>query len=412
VQISELREYQAEFEKYRAEISSENKEIFKLTKRFRKDYSLEKIKNLSLDEYVTGKQNPSTFCNRIENELNNWGNIHGSTAKKFGIYFGVDGDDKEKKYRVGKLAFGASTFEAFDKVKQSIIQLLENHNNVKVIKNNLISPMFKGKILSIYYPEDYLNIFSSSHLNYFINFLGIENISKSEIDKQVQLLNYKNKDSVMKEWSVFEFSKFLYHSFGKPSSKNENRLPNELAKFKLAEFPPIEEIKAEFISLVTDNMKDKNTNKLGGKSRKIDFSGQSKRFKRIGDRGEQIVVIVERQNLINNNQIDLSRKVDHIANRDDSVGYDILSYDEKGNKKFIEVKSTTKPAGICNIYISSNELQTARKIANYYFYIVFNVGTKRPQIWKIQGAELLDDKNIIIEPISYKIGFRTNEIKV
>ena len=407
MQVSELREYQAEFEKYRTEISSKNKELFKLVKRFRKEFSPEKIKNLSLDEYITGKQNPSTFCNRIENELNNWGNIHGSTAKKFGIYFGVDGDDKDKKYRVGKLAFGTSTSDAFDKVKQSIIQLLESHNNIKVIKNNLISPMFKGKILSIYYPEDYLNIFSSSHLNYFINFLGIENTSKSEIDKQLQLLNYKNTDSVMKQWSVFEFSKFLYHSFGKPSSKKENKLPSGLAKFKLTEFPPIEEIKAEFISLVTDKMKGKSAKKSGGNSRKIDFSAQSKRFKRIGDRGEQIVAMVERQNLINNNQIDLSEKVDHIAKRDDSVGYDILSYDEKGNKKFIEVKSTIKPAGICNIYISTNELQTAREITNYYFYIVFNVDTKKPQIWKIRGTELLDDKNIIIEPVSYKIGFKT-----
>ena len=155
MQTYELREYQVEFEKFRADINSEFKALFKLIDNFKKDYSVENILSLSLDNFVIGKGSP-TFCNRIENELNAWGNIHGSTAKKFGIYYGVDGSDKEKKYRIGKAIFGASIEEAFENVKSSIIEIVNDKNDFDLLKSNPISPMFKGKILSIYFPDKFL----------------------------------------------------------------------------------------------------------------------------------------------------------------------------------------------------------------------------------------------------------------
>ena len=405
---NEIREHQIDFEKIRTDLSSEFKELNKLREKFTKDYTVERIKLFKLDDYVIGKGNPS-FCNRIENELNSWGNIHGSTAKKFGIYYGTDGDDKEKKYRIGKAIFGTSIDNALESVKSSIIELIKNKDNTSLLNNNSISPMFKGKILSVYYPKTFLNIFSASHLNYFINILGLENNSKSELDKQNQLLEFKNNDLVMKDWGIFEFSKFLYISFGKPNSElNDDKLSEELKDFKLKDFPAIEEIKVEFISLQTEEVHKNNRNI---KKRKNDYSAQSKKFKRIGDRGEQIVVMIERQTLRNNNKEDFAQKVDQISKRDDSVGYDILSYDINGNDKFIEVKSTLKPVGFSNIYISENELNIAIDKKNYFFYIVYDVGSKKPKIWKIKGTEFLNDENIKLEPTLYKITLKTQAIK-
>ena len=97
--------------------------------------------------------------------------------------------------------------------------------------------MFKGKILSVYYPNDFLNIFSAKHLNYFINILGLDNESKSELDKQALLLNFKKSDKVMQKWSVYEFSKFLYASFGNPNNEiKEEKISKELKDFKLKDF--------------------------------------------------------------------------------------------------------------------------------------------------------------------------------
>lgn len=407
MQISELREYQVEFEKFRTNINSEFKGLFKLVDNFKKDYPSEKIRSLSLDDFVSGKGDSTTFCNRIENELNDWGNIHGSTAKKFGIYYGVDGSNKEKKYRIGKATFGSSIDKAFENVKSSIVFLIKNDNNFDLLKNNPISPMFKGKILSIYFPEKFLNIFSATHLNYFINVLGLENNSKSEIDKQYQLLKFKNNDFIMKGWTIFEFSKFLYQSFGRPNDElKDEELPKELSEFKLKDFPPIEKIRVEFVNLHTDAIAN-NQSSTNKNSKKVDYSVQSKKFKRIGNRGEQIVVMAERQILIKSGKPDLAEKVDQISKRDDSIGYDIKSYDNSGVEKYIEVKSTLKPVGFCNIFISSNELRISKRKDNYYFYIVYDVGSKKPKIWKIKGTDLLNDGNIEIKPILYKISLKT-----
>lgn len=68
--ITELREFQTEFQKIWKDIKSEFKEIERLNKQFVKDYPVSKIKNLSLVEYVVGKSNSTSFCNRMENELN------------------------------------------------------------------------------------------------------------------------------------------------------------------------------------------------------------------------------------------------------------------------------------------------------------------------------------------------------
>ena len=238
MQVNELREYQVGFEKIRADVISDANELFELRKIFTKDFSKERINSLSIDEFVSGKGSPS-FCNRIENDLNDWGNIHGSTAKKFGLYYGVLGKDKVKKYRSGKAIFGSSVDEAFKNIKSYIVELLENKNDLDLLKANPISPMFKGKILSVYYPGKFLNIFSAKHLNYFINILGLENNSRFELDKQNKLLEFKQQDSVMRDWSIFEFSKFLYHSFGSPNKViSDDKLANELKGFKPIDFPP------------------------------------------------------------------------------------------------------------------------------------------------------------------------------
>jgi len=289
MKITELRDYQIEFEKNRQYFNSGFKEINGLRKKFTADYSINGITDLTKDQYVIGKGD-STFCNRIENDLNEWGNIHGSPAIKFGLYFGKYGEDKTRKYRIGRKEYGTDENIALKKILSAIVELLENKNDFEVLKKNPISPMFKGKILSVFYPNDFLNIFSAKHLNYFINILGLDNESKSELDKQALLLNFKVSDKVMEKWSVYEFSKFLYSSFGNPNDEvKEDKISKELKEFKLKDFPPIESLKFDYVELQT-NVFPEPKGKGNKKGTKIDYSNRSKRFKRIGDRGEQIVL--------------------------------------------------------------------------------------------------------------------------
>ena len=406
MKITELRDYQIEFEKIRADYSSGFKVIDRVRKKYTFEYPIHVIANQTKDEYVIGKGD-STFCNRIENDLNDWGNIHGSPAIKFGLYFGKYGEDKSRKYRIGRNEYGTDENIALKKILFSIVELLENKDNFNVLRRNPISPMYKGKILSVYYPNDFLNIFSAKHLNYFINILGLDNDSKSELDKQALLLNYKNSDKVMKGWSVFEFSKFLYKSFGNPNDEiKEDNISKELKDFRLKDFPPIESLKFDYVDLQTNELPEPNE-KETCKETKIDYFNRSKKIKRIGDRGEQIVLRAERHFLKKNGKMDLAKLVDRVSERDDSVGYDIKSYDLDGSEKLIEVKSTLRKIGKSNIFLSANELQVAENKKNYYFYIIYEVGSTRPKIWRIKSSALLGDENIVKEPILYKISMNT-----
>jgi|SRR5690554_542974 len=406
MKITELRDYQIEFEKIRADFNSGFKEINSLRKKFTSDYPTSRIRTLTLDEYVTGKGG-QTFCNRIENDLNEWGNIHGSFATKFGVYYGKFGKNSKSKYRIGRKEYGTDENVALKKILSAIIELIENKDDLAILKKNPISPMFKGKILSVYYPNKFLNIFSAKHLNYFINNLGLDNDSKSELDKQALLLDFKNSDKVMKEWSIYEFSKFLYSSFGRPNDEiKEENISKELKKFNLKDFPPIESLKFDYVELQTDELPEP-TEKKKNKETKVDYSNRSRKFKRIGDRGEQIVLRAERQFLKKNGRKDLAKLVDQISERDDSVGYDIKSYELDGTEKLIEVKSTLRKIGNSNIFLSANELQVAENKENYYFYIIYEVGSKRPKIWKVKSSDFLNDSNIVKEPILYKLNMNT-----
>ena len=70
-----------------------------LQQAFVKDFSVDTIKGLQIDEYIVGKGSNSTFCNRLERQLEAIGRMRGSTSSKFVVYYGVNGEDKEHKYR-------------------------------------------------------------------------------------------------------------------------------------------------------------------------------------------------------------------------------------------------------------------------------------------------------------------------
>ena len=90
--------------------------------------------------------------------------------------------------------------------------------------------------------------------------------------------------------------------------------------------------------------------------------------KRIGDLGEEFAIRYERWRL--REYPELRKQIDQVSKRDDSAGYDILSFEEDGSPRYVEVKSTvgslTTP-----FYISAHELDTAE--ANEDGYVILRV---------------------------------------
>ena len=85
--------------------------------------------------------------------------------------------------------------------------------------------------------------------------------------------------------------------------------------------------------------------------------------------------------------------------------YDIKSFELDGTPKYIEVKSTTsKPpaqnGGVC-FYISAGEFEQAQKLPNYYFFIVFDVKSANPKIWRIRDPAKLKPGLLLLQPSAY-----------
>src|SRR5258706_8106343 len=93
----------------------------------------------------------------------------------------------------------------------------------------------------------------------------------------------------------------------------------------------------------------------------------------MGECGEMLVFALERRCLDEIGRPDLAAKVVWVSQeRGDGDGYDILSFDDAGGRKFIEVK-TTNGGERAAFYISANELQFAEQHSgNYWLYRLYS----------------------------------------
>ncbi|GAB7258295.1 protein NO VEIN domain-containing protein [Polaribacter sp. OB-PA-B3] len=107
-----------------------------------------------------------------------------------------------------------------------------------------------------------------------------------------------------------------------------------------------------------------------------DFIKKELQNKKLGLLGEIAVLNSEIAYLTNNNRTDLANLVEHSSVvHGDGLGYDILSYDTKGNKKLIEVK-TTRGAKSRPFHISRNEVERSKvDNTNFYLYRLFDFDT-------------------------------------
>lgn len=102
-----------------------------------------------------------------------------------------------------------------------------------------------------------------------------------------------------------------------------------------------------------------------------EFYDIQERMKLIGSRGEESIVIFEKKALVNANRPDLAERVERVSKKDIGLGYDILSFDQFGCKKYIEVKTTTTNND--SFEFTRNEKKVCDNIRQcYYIYFIKN----------------------------------------
>jgi hypothetical protein len=307
--IHDLREAQVRYENRQEEILKIRENLYQLRSSFVRYFNKSKIANMHIEDYVAGAELPKkgfNFCYALERQLDGLGRIIGATAFKFGVYYGRTKSDDEYKYRFTK-KFGNTYQEAFENVKNAILQLLiaGEDEDINGIIRNPLSPMFKGKILCTYFPDRYLNIFSNDHLNYFLIQLDLDNkviIKSDAVLKREALIEFKNQDEVMKNWSVDLFSNFLYTEYpGRPPKESQTGdiEKDPLADYRQPDFPanPLPEFVELEILPININSTNKQT-KRKANINKPDYEKEARKLKKLGDRGEKIVMDIEKKRLI------------------------------------------------------------------------------------------------------------------
>lgn len=127
----------------------------------------------------------------------------------------------------------------------------------------------------------------------------------------------------------------------------------------------------------------------------------NKNKKETGIKGEYVALYLEKYFLEAIGKKDLADKVRHVSVEDgDGMGYDILSFFQNGNEKYIEVKSTTGNA-TTPFYISQNELNFIQSHhSNAVIYRVL-ITENEPKLKVYSSEEVLTQFDIT--PSQYKV---------
>jgi len=106
----------------------------------------------------------------------------------------------------------------------------------------------------------------------------------------------------------------------------------------------------------------------------------------LGLAGEEFVINFERARLIHSGAENLASKIEHVSKeKGDGAGFDVLSFENSGDERLIEVK-TTKYGAHTPFYISRNELEVSKsESVRYHLYRVFDF-REQPQLFTLCGA--------------------------
>ncbi|EAJ0771318.1 McrB family protein [Campylobacter jejuni] len=208
---------------------------------FQEVWTLEKVKNMTLEEYTNiKKDNPNRddFTFWIESKLDNLGSIWGGSAFKFGIY--RRNDESQKESSSGRLysqnyawiaKYGNNENEAFNNIKEKIIQIIQasQDSNLKTIEKIDFGDAIKWKI-AFHYQDvkniKIVNIFSKNvldliSLNEFKEKLKIYQIHK-------KLLENKNLSLVK---MIENIAIPLWNKYGMDSQNYIDKMKNLFSEY-------------------------------------------------------------------------------------------------------------------------------------------------------------------------------------
>lgn len=348
---------------------------FRVRGDFLRAFPRNRLEGLDVDNYVIGHKRP-TFCDYVEAKTRSWAAIQGATAFKFGIYYGKTKSDPRITYRFTS-KYGDTKDSAFKAVKEAVLDLVnlggKENLDFAAIDANPLSQLFKAKILSLYYPENFLNVCSAEHLEMLGIELGFaEHLPTSEY--QHLLARAKMMHLVTRSWSNPKFMAYLYETYVRPEHKPTSTIRKPRTK----------------------------------RHRRVNFEDVQDQRDAIGKAAEEYAFAWEKERLTGANLDHLISKIEDRRDRP-SYGYDFLSYTSTKQPRYIEVKSVGKlPSGEGHrFFLSDNEHSVSISAEHrhaYFFYLVFFDGNGQPMDLRPVPAKDLYEL-VEIMPASYVVRF-------
>ena len=136
--------------------------------------------------------------------------------------------------------------------------------------------------------------------------------------------------------------------------------------------------------------------------RKFNPAERDFRNRKLGYDGEEMVFRFEQQRLRQLDRADLAKKIRWISQEDgDGAGYHILSFDHKGEERFLEVK-TTVGSQTAPFYLTRNELSFSNeRPKEFRIYRLYDF-SKTPKMFELAPPL---EKLIRLEPRSFEASF-------
>ncbi len=130
----------------------------------------------------------------------------------------------------------------------------------------------------------------------------------------------------------------------------------------------------------------------------VDYLEMEARNRSLGAAGEEFVLRFEVARLDSVGQGRLASRVEHVSKtRGDGAGFDILSFEESGRERLIEVK-TTRYGDRTPFFVSRNEVEVSReRTDHYHLYRAYDF-RRNPRLFCL-GGQL--DQSFELDPVQF-----------
>lgn len=132
--------------------------------------------------------------------------------------------------------------------------------------------------------------------------------------------------------------------------------------------------------------------------RRINYLEREARNQSLGRAGELFALEAEHRRLWDAGHRHLADRVEHVsATRGDGLGYDIVSFEDDGRERFIEVKTTAFGA-MTPFFASAKEVAVSDSLPTFQLYRVFKF-RKQPKIFTLAGSLR---HTCILDPVEFR----------